>query len=103
MGPRAPAHWKAEFSQAVQLERVAAEEVDAPISRVNALPIESQEIGGLPRGAVMRAAAAGHPAYDTLFVELALRLETKVASYDVRFQRKFPSIVKSPSVLPARQ
>ena len=99
----APSHWKAEFSnvlwKAVRFGRIAAEEVDAIINRAGALPIESVEVAELWRGAVARAIAAAHPAYDTLFVELASRLRTRVASFDGRFQRKFPSIVKSPGDL----
>ncbi len=99
----APSHWKAEFSnvvwKAVQLKRLAAEQVDPIISRVTALPIESVDVGDLWRGAVMRAIVADHPAYDTLYVELAIRLRTTVASFDSRLRRKFPSIVKSPADL----
>ncbi|HEV3113373.1 MAG TPA: type II toxin-antitoxin system VapC family toxin [Candidatus Binataceae bacterium] len=96
----APAHWKAEVSnvvwKAVQLQRIAATEIDVIISRASALPIESVDVAELWRGAVTRAIAAGHPAYDTLFVELAIRLRTSVASFDGQLQRKFPSIVMSP-------
>jgi len=99
----APSHWKAEFSnviwKAVQLKRIAAEEVDAVFSRVSALPIASVDVAELWRGAVTRAIVAGHPAYDTLFIELAIRLRTNVASFDRRFQQKFPSIVRSPADL----
>jgi predicted nucleic acid-binding protein len=96
----APAHWKAEFGnvvwKAVRLGRVAVEQIDAIINRVSALPIESVDVAELWRGAVMRAVAANHPTYDTLFVELAIRSRTSVASYDQQFQRKFPSVVRSP-------
>ncbi len=99
----APSHWKAEFSnvvwKAVQLKRIAAEETDAIITRVSALPIESVDVAELWRGAVTRAIAAGHPAYETLFVELAIRLKTQVASFDGSFRRKFPSIVTRPAEL----
>lgn len=97
----APSHWKAEFSnviwKAVQLKRISAGAVDAIISGATALPIQSVDVAELWRGAVTRAIVAGHPAYDTLFVELAIRLRTSVVSFDVPFQRKFPSIVRSPA------
>jgi predicted nucleic acid-binding protein len=96
----APAHWKAEFCnvlwKAVLLQRVAAEKVATIVSRASLLPIESIDVAELWRGALMRAVHAGHPAYDTLFVELAIRLRTNVASFDQRLQRKFPSIVRRP-------
>jgi len=99
----APSHWKAEFSnvvwKAVQLQRIAGTEIDAILSRASALPIESVDVAELWRGAVTRAIAAAHPANDALFVELAIRLKTKVASFDRRLQQKFPSIVRSPGDL----
>jgi predicted nucleic acid-binding protein len=83
----------------VQLKRIGAEEIDAIFNRAGALPIESVDVAELWRGAVTRAIAAAHPAYDTLFVELAIRLKTHVVSFDRPFQRKFPSIVRSPTDL----
>jgi len=64
------------------------DEVGAIISSVSLLPIASVDVGELWRGAV-----AGHPADDTLFVELAIRLRTSVASFDRRFQQQSPAIV----------
>jgi predicted nucleic acid-binding protein len=99
----APSHWKAEFCnvlwKAVRLRRIVAEEIDGIASRVSALPIDSVDIAELWRGAVARAVIAGHPAYDTLFVELAIRLRTVVASFDQRFQNRFPSLVRSPAAI----
>jgi len=99
----APSHWKAEFAnviwKAVQLKRIAAQEIDAIFNLVGALPIESVDVAELWRGAVSRAIAAAHPAYDTLFVELAIRLKTHVVSFDRPLQRKFPAIVRSPADL----
>ncbi len=97
----APSHWKADFAnviwKAVQLKRIAAQEIDAIFNLAGALPIESVDVAELWRGAVSRAIAAAHPAYDTLFVELAIRLKTHVVSFDRPLQRKFPSIVRSPT------
>jgi hypothetical protein len=49
------------------------------------------------RGALASAISAADSAYGTLFVELAVRLQTHVAGYDVALQRKFPKIVKAPA------
>jgi predicted nucleic acid-binding protein len=99
----APSHWKAEFCnvirKAVQLQRIAAQEIDPIIGRASTLPIESVDVAELWRGAVARAVDARHPAYDTLFVKLAIRLRTQVASFDAQLRRKFPSIVRSPGNL----
>ncbi len=102
----APSHWKAEFSNvvwnAVLLGRIAADEIDTAVTRANALPTESVDVSELLRGAVTRAVATGHATYDTLFVELAIRLGTSVASFDTRLQRKFPSLVKCPGAFLTR-
>jgi len=85
--------------KAVQLSRISPDDIDAILSRAASLPIESVDITELWRGAVIRAVSADHPVYDTLFVELAVRLKTNVAGYDRSLQRKFPSVVKSPTAL----
>ena len=99
----APAHWKAELSnviwKAVRLKRLDAGKVDGVLSLAEALPILSVEVSQLWRGAVARAIAADHTVYDALFVELALRLETYVASYDRRLRTRFPKHVRLPGDL----
>jgi predicted nucleic acid-binding protein len=99
----APSHWKAELAnvlwKAVRLDRVAADDIDDILSIAEALPITSVDVGDLWRGAVARAVVSGHPAYDVLFVELAARLGTCVASYDQQLQKRFPSLVKAPAVI----
>jgi len=81
MGIRRAFALEAEFSnvvwKAVQLGRIAADQIDAIIGRAGALPIESVDVAELWRGAVTRAIAAGHPAYDTLFVELGNPLKNQ--------------------------
>jgi predicted nucleic acid-binding protein len=99
----APAHWKAEFSnvvwKAVRRDSLAAEKVDRLLTLAEALPIASIEVTALWRGAIARALAAGHPAYDALFVELAARLGTCVASYDRNLRARFPAHVRLPADL----
>lgn len=96
----APAHWKAELCnvlwKAVRLGRIAREALDDVLSLAEALPIVSVDVAELWRGAVARAHGANHPAYDVLFVELAVRLGTSVASYDRQFRGRFPAHVKRP-------
>ncbi|MEK6608532.1 MAG: type II toxin-antitoxin system VapC family toxin [Myxococcota bacterium] len=96
----APAHWKAELCnvvwKAVRLGRLPAENADEVLSLAEALPITSVEVAQLWRGAVARSVRADHPAYDTLFVELAVRVGAPVASYDRQLRRRFPSHVRLP-------
>ena len=96
----APSHWKAELAnvlwKAVRLERLSIDMMDAVISTAGQLPITSVDVSELWRGAIARAVAANHPVYDTLFVELAVREGTVVASYDSGLQRHFPQMVRTP-------
>jgi predicted nucleic acid-binding protein len=96
----APAHWKAELCnvvwKAARLGRLRLESVDGVLSLAEALPIASIDVAELWRGALGRAIEADHPAYDTLFVELAARLGTFVVSYDRRFRDRFPVLVRRP-------
>jgi len=97
----APAHWKAELCnvvwKAVRLERLEIEQVDHVLGLAEALPIASVDVGELWRGAIARAIEADHPAYDALFVELAARFATCVASYDRKLRTRFPAHVRSPA------
>jgi predicted nucleic acid-binding protein len=96
----APAHWKAELAnvvwKAVRSKRLEAAKVERILSLADTLPIQSVEVSELWRGAVARAIAHDHPAYDTLFVELAVRLGTTAASYDRQLRARFPKQVRSP-------
>ncbi len=102
----APAHWKAELSnviwKAVRLKRLETKKVDGVLSLAEALPIASVDVSELWRGAVVRAIAADHPAYDAIFVELAVRLGTCVASYDRQLHSRFPTHVRLPGDLLGR-
>jgi predicted nucleic acid-binding protein len=99
----APAHWKAELAnviwKAVGFGATTAEHVGALLDAADAIPIISVDVAELWRGALARAIAARHPVYDTLFVELAVREQTRVASYDRKLQNQFPMFVSAPSVL----
>lgn len=104
----APGHWMAELCnvvwKAVRLGRLDIGAVDDVLSTAEALPVESVEIATLWRGAVARAVALGHPAYDMLFVELAERRSGQVASFDRTLRRRVPDRVRSPAeILAARR
>ena len=66
------------------------------------MPIETVDVGDLWSGALLRAVSSGHSPYDTLFVELAVRLGTSVASYDQQLQSRFKTHVGPPSEFLAR-
>ncbi len=80
----------------MRLERLEIEKVDRVLGLAEALPIAPVDVGELWRGAVARAIDADHPAYEALFVELAARFATYVASYDRRLRTLFPAHVRRP-------
>jgi predicted nucleic acid-binding protein len=96
----APAHWKAEFAnvvwKAARLGRLAPERIDDVLSAAQSLPIAAVDVAELWRGAVARAVSSEHSPYDVLFVELAVRLGTCVASYDQQLRSRFQAYVKAP-------
>ena len=99
----APGHWKAELAnviwKAVRTKRTLPSQVEVLLSVAETFPVQSTDVSELWRGAVGRSLAFGHPVYDTLFVELADRLETKVASFDRGLRRRFPDFVRHPKEL----
>jgi predicted nucleic acid-binding protein len=99
----APAHWKAELAnvvwKAAVVHGVAHEQCLDVLQLAEALPITSVDVAELWRGGVGRAIAARHPAYDTLFVELAVRERVPLVSYDAALRRRFPDVVRTPAAL----
>jgi predicted nucleic acid-binding protein len=60
------------------------------------LGINSVAVAGLWEGTLTRATAANHPAYDTVFVELAVRLRKPLVTFDQGLLRKFPDTAIRP-------
>jgi predicted nucleic acid-binding protein len=52
------------------------------------------------QGALLRAHQTNIPVYDTLFVELAIREELPLATFDAALQRAFPDVARRPAALP---
>ncbi len=106
LGLAAPSHWKAELAnvlwKAVRLGRVAAEDVDEILGVAEALPIASVDVAEIWRGALARAIASGHPAYDALFVELAERRGARLVTYDRLLAKRFPAVATTPDEVLSR-
>ena len=102
----APAHWKAELANVVWKAalsgRVAPGAIDEVLTLAAALPITSVDVAELWRGAVASAIEARHPAYDTLFIELAAREETMVVTFDRALRTRFPERALAPASLGVR-
>jgi predicted nucleic acid-binding protein len=99
----APAHWKAELAnvvwKAAVFHGIAIEWCLDLLDLAASLPISSVDVAEVWRGAVGRAVSARRPAYDTLFVELAVRERVPLASYDTALRRRFPDVVRTPGAL----
>jgi predicted nucleic acid-binding protein len=54
------------------------------------------------RGALVRALNANVAAYDTLFVELAVRERKPLVTFDARMLAAFPQVACRPYALPAK-
>jgi predicted nucleic acid-binding protein len=98
--PIAPAHWEAELTNvvwlAVRTGVLPAEEGPARLGLARRLGIESVPTVTLCQGALLRAVPAGLPVYDTLFVELAVRVGGPLVTFDKAVLRAFPDIARRP-------
>ncbi len=98
--PVAPAHWEAELTNvvwmAIRAGALRSEEGPARLGLARRLGIESVATTTLCQGALLRAVTAGVPVYDTLFVELAVRVACPLVTFDRAILRAFPSIARRP-------
>lgn len=99
----APASWEAEVTNVLWLAvRAGVVERDAAVERLalaGRLGIRSVPVRRLWRGGLVRACIAGHPAYDTLFVELAVDREAPLVTFDKQLLSRFPTVACRPSSL----
>lgn len=99
----APASWEAELVNIVWLAVRhgvfdAAEAMERLRLAAN-LGVRSVAPAALWQGALARAVVRGHPAYDTLFVELAVRENRKLVTFDARLLEAFPEVTCRPGAL----
>lgn len=85
--------------KAARAGRLRSDSVLRVLDMADALDIDSVDCRLLWRGAVARAIAADHPVYDTLFVELAVRRDLPLATYDARLRAAFPEVAVAPTDL----
>jgi predicted nucleic acid-binding protein len=99
----APMSWEIELLNTVWLA-IGAGVIDLSegIERLRLaaqLGIYSVPLAGLWEGTLTRATAANHPAYDTVFIELAVRLRKQLVTFDQGLLRKFPGTAIRPKEL----
>jgi len=101
----APALWEAELANAlwmaVRHKVLALDEAAKRLVFADGLGIHSVANRTLWQGALVRAHEANVAVYDTLFVELAVREQVPLATFDAALRKAFPSIAVRPgSLLP---
>ena len=102
----APALWEAELANAIWMavrHRVLAlDEAATRLTLADGLGIHSVPNRTLWQGALVRAHEASVAVYDTLFVELAVREQVPLATFDAGVLKAFPSIAVRPGRLTPR-
>jgi predicted nucleic acid-binding protein len=99
----APASWQAEILSVVWM--AARTRVISPAESVTKLRaaarlgIQAVPMRQLWRGALIRSIHSGISPYDVLFVELAIRRQMQLATFDAQLLRTFPEIAKRPAVI----
>lgn len=97
----APASWEAEVANVVWMAtRAGLLDGKQGIERLRlarSLDVASVPVAELWEGALVRAVASDHPVYDTLFVELAVRLGCPLATFDRGLLEKFGPTARRPA------
>jgi predicted nucleic acid-binding protein len=105
LDPAAPTLWEAEVSNVLWMAaRSGLIDKRGALRRLGLaarLGIRSVPIRRLWRGALARAMNSNVAAYDTLFVELAVRERKQLVTFDARLLTAFPSVAVRPSAVVA--
>ena len=99
----APALWEAELANtlwmAVRHKVLPLDEATKRLTLADGLGIHSVQNRTLWQGALVRAHEAGVAVYDALFVELAVREQVPLATFDNGVLKAFPNIAVRPGRL----
>ena len=99
----APALWEAELANAIWMavrhKVLPLDEAATRLTLADGLRIHSVPNRTLWQGALVRAHEANVAVYDTLFVELAVREQVPLATFDGGVLKAFPSIAVRPGRL----
>jgi predicted nucleic acid-binding protein len=102
----APALWEAELANAmwmaVRHKVLPVDEAAKRLTLADGLGVRTVANRTLWQGALVRAHETSVAVYDTLFVELALRLQVPLATFDGGLLRAFPTIAVRPGTLARR-
>ena len=99
----APALWEAELANALWMAArhniLSLEEAANRLTLADALGIHVVPNRTLWQGALVRAHQSKVAVYDTLFVELAVREQLPLATFDAALLKAFPEIAVRPATL----
>lgn len=99
----APALWEAELANAIWMavrhKVLPLDEAAKRLILADGLGIHSVANRTLWQGALVRAHETNAAVYDTLFVELAVRKQVSLATFDSGMIKAFPSIAVRPGTL----
>jgi predicted nucleic acid-binding protein len=99
----APAVWEAELANvvwmAVRAGIISADEGLQRLRLAGQMGIQSVASRSLWQGALLRSVASRVAVYDTLFVELAIRQQLPLATFDSKVLAAFPTIARRPSAV----
>jgi predicted nucleic acid-binding protein len=84
---------------AVRAKVLLPAEAPKRLSLAAGLGIESVSSRSLWHGALAKAISSGLGVYDTLFIELAVRENLPLATFDAKLLKAFPDIAHRPSAL----
>ena len=101
--PLAPAHWEAELANVIWMATrhgvLSAPEAPRRLALARRLGIETVGTATLCQGALLRSLATNVTIYDTLFVELAVQADCRLATFDKAVLRAFPDTAVRPGLL----
>jgi predicted nucleic acid-binding protein len=101
----APAHWESELTNVIWMATrngvLPRSEAANRLMLARQLGIESVPTASLCQGALLRSLAADIAVYDTLFVELAIHAECRLATFDKAVLKAFPDTAARPALLTA--
>ena len=99
----APALWEAELANAIWMavrhKVLPLDEAAKRLTLADRLGIHSVANRTLWQGALVRAHESHVAVYDTLFVELAIREQVPLATFDAGVLKAFPSVAVRPAKL----
>ena len=99
----APALWEAELANVVWLAvrhgSLSHSEAEFKLRTAIGLGIRSVPARSLWQGALLRSLRSNVAVYDTLFVELAVREQLPLVTYDAKLLKSSPDIASRPGTL----